>query len=283
MTKIITCVDGSAITSAVTDAAIWSAKKLGKPICFLHTLEKEPQHGADDFSGAIGLGARSALLEEMTNLDEQRSKVAMQLGKELLISVAQHATSSGIDDVTTVQRHGDLVDSIDDLQHDTRLIIVGRSGQGHDNNFSALGSHIETLLRKAVHPVFLVPSTFTPPTSFMIAYDGRETADKALQRVIDGGLLHGIDCHLVCVKNNEGNLTEKFTSAQQRLESKGFNVTASFIEGNIHTSLMQYIQDNGIELLVMGAFGHSKLRQLFVGSNTIKMLERSNVPLIILR
>ena len=26
----------------------------------------------------------------------------------------------------------------------------------------------------------------------MIAYDGRETADKALQQVIDGGLLHGL-------------------------------------------------------------------------------------------
>ena len=66
MKSIITCLDGSAITSAVTTAAVWASKKLNKPILFLHTLAKEQQHGADDYTGAIGLGARSALLEEMT-------------------------------------------------------------------------------------------------------------------------------------------------------------------------------------------------------------------------
>ncbi len=78
MTKIITCVDGSAISSAVTEAAVWISKKLNKSILFLHTLEKEQQHGADDYTGAIGLGARTALLEEMTNLDHQPILVSYQ-------------------------------------------------------------------------------------------------------------------------------------------------------------------------------------------------------------
>jgi len=283
MTKIITCVDGSAMTAAVTDAAIWAAKKLNKTLLFLHTLEKEQQHGADDYSGAIGLGARSALLEEMTKLDEQRGKVALQLGKELLVHVTREAQSAGVQGVESLQRHGDLVDSIDDIQGQTRLIVIGRSGKGHDGNFNALGSHIETLLRKASHPVMVIPDTFKTPDSFMIAYDGRATANKALQRVIDGGLLHGLHCHLVAVKNNESNQKDKFVSAQQKLEDKGFNVTASFIEGNIHESLMAYKEAHDIGLIVMGAFGHSKLRQLFLGSNTLKMLERSKVPMIVLR
>ena len=76
MHKIITCIDGSVITPAVTEAGIWAATKLNKTLCFLHTLEKAAQHGADDYTGAIGLGARSSLLEEMTRLDEQKSKLA---------------------------------------------------------------------------------------------------------------------------------------------------------------------------------------------------------------
>lgn len=283
MTKIITCVDGSAITSAVTEAAVWVSKKLNKSLLFLHTLEKKQQHGADDYTGAIGLGARTALLEEMTKLDEQRGKVAMQLGKELLEYVTRQAEIAGVDEVESLQRHGDLVDSIDDIEGQTRLIVIGRSGKGHDGKFNALGSNIETLLRKASHPVMVIPDTFKTPVSFMIAYDGRETADKALQRVIDGGLLHGLHCHLVSVRNNETNQKDKFLLAQQKLEEKGFNVTVSFIEGNIHDSLMEYKEAHDIGLIVMGAFGHSKLRHLFLGSNTLKMLERSKVPMMVLK
>jgi nucleotide-binding universal stress UspA family protein len=283
MKKIMTCVDGSAITAAVTDAAIWASKKLDKSVCFLHTLEKEQQHGADDYSGAIGLGARSALLEEMTKLDEQRGKVALQLGKELLTTAVKKAESAGVKGVEMIQRHGDVVESINDLLDKIRLIVIGRSGQGHDGNFNALGSHIEMLLRKATDPVLIVPAEFKQPASFMVAYDGRETADKALQKVIDGGLLYGLHCHLVSVKNNETDLTDKLDAAKQRLEKKGFTVTASFIEGDIHQSLMEYKTTNNVDLVVMGAFGHSKLRQFFVGSNTIKMLERCDVPLIVLR
>ena len=283
MTKIITCVDGSAITSAVTEAAVWVSKKLNKSLLFLHTLEKKQQHGADDYTGAIGLGARTALLEEMTKLDEQRGKVAMQLGKELLEYVTRQAEIAGVDEVESLQRHGDLVDSIDDIEGQTRLIVIGRSGKGHDGKFNALGSNIETLLRKASHPVMVIPDTFKTPVSFMIAYDGRETADKALPRVIDGGLLHCLHCHLVSVRNNETNQKDKFLLAQQKLEEKGFNVTVSFIEGNIHDSLMEYKEAHDIGLIVMGAFGHSKLRHLFLGSNTLKMLERSKVPMMVLK
>jgi nucleotide-binding universal stress UspA family protein len=283
MKKIMTCVDGSAMTVAVTDAAIWASKKLDKPICFLHTLEKEQQHGADDYSGAIGLGARSALLEEMTKLDEQRGKVALQLGKALLATAANKAESAGVKAVEMIQRHGDIVESINDLQDQIRLIVIGRSGQGHNDNFKSLGSHIETLLRKASDPVLIVPAEFKQPAAFMVAYDGRETADNALQKVIDGGLLHGLHCHLVSVQNNEPHLKDKLDAAKKRLQDKGFTVTAAFVEGDIHQSLMEYKTTNNVDLLVIGAFAHSKLRQFFVGSNTIKMLERCDVPLIVLR
>lgn len=283
MNKIITCIDGSAITSAVTEAGKWAAKKLNKPLCFLHIIEKSQQHGADDYTGAIGLGAQSALLEEMTRLDEQKSKLALTLGNDLLDSVAEDAATYGIETVETMQRHGDIVEELMALEQLTRLIVIGRKGAGHAHEFKALGSHIETLLRKATQPIFIVPEAFSPPKSFMIAYDGRESADRTLQKVLDGGLLHGIDCHLVAVKNNEVMLKEKFDTAKNKLIERGLNVIPALLEGNINEELTRYQQEQNIELIVMGAFGHSRLRQFFVGSNTLKMLENTQVPLIIMR
>lgn len=117
----------------------------------------------------------------------------------------------------------------------------------------------------------------------MVACDGRQIADNVIQRVIDGGLLHGLHCHLVAVKNNEPDLKEKFLTAQQKLEQEGFTVTASFVEGDTFDALMEYKQKQDIGLIAMGAFGHSKLRQFFLGNNTMKMLERSKVPMVVLR
>lgn len=283
MRKIMTCIDGSGMTPAVVRAGKWAATKLAKPLCFLHTIEKTHQHGADDYTGAIGLGARSSLLEEMTKLDEQKSKVALQLGTELLESVVSDARSTGIETVESMQRHGDIVEAIIEVESEIRLIVIGRKGVDHDNEFKAIGSHLETLLRTVSQPVLIVPEEFSPPTSFMIAYDGRESADRALQKVLDGGLLHGIDCHLVAIKNNESGLKAKFDNAASQLAERGLNVATAFLEGNIKEELLKYQKANNIDLLVMGAFGHSRLRQLFVGSNTLKMLETTNIPLIVLR
>ena len=245
MNKIIACIDGSVVTSAICEAAAWSAKRLNKPILFLHTIERPQQHGADDLSGAIGLGARSKLLAEMAALDEQRGKLALSHGKEMLAAAADHVSRLGIVDIEQKQRHGDVIDAIAELEDDARLMIVGRDGEGHDTKqnkakFKVLGSHIESLLRTVHTPLFVVPSTFKQPQNFMLAYESR-------------------------------------------LKEQGFKVTASLLEGNIFDSLQNYQQQNAIDLLVMGAFAHSKIRQLFLGSNTIGMIERSVSPLIVLR
>jgi len=290
MNKIIACIDGSVVTSAVCEAAAWSAKRLNKPILFLHTIERPQQHGADDLTGAIGLGARSNLLKEMAQLDEQRGKLALSHGKQMLAAAVERATSLGVSvgEIEQKQRHGDVIDAISELENEARLMIVGRSGEDHESNhnkgkFKVLGSHIESLIRTVHAPLFIVPATFKQPQNFMLAYDGRTTADNAIEKIIAGGLLNGLECHLVMVKNNESAQAEKLATAAARLKGQGFKVTASLLDGNIFDSLLGYQQQNNIDLLVMGAFAHSKIRQLFLGSNTIRMLERSISPLIVLR
>jgi len=43
------------------------------------------------------------------------------------------------------------------------------------------------------------------------------------------------------------------------------------------------VKARGAGLLVMGAYGHSRIRQLIVGSTTSTLLRRSEVPVLILR
>lgn len=283
MQKIITCIDGSALASDVCDAGIWAAQRLTLPIVFLHAIERQIQNEVDDLSGAIGLGARSALLEEMAALDEQRSKVALQLGKDMLEAAVNRAQLQGLAPIEQRQRHGNFVEALVELQDDARLMVVGRSGEDHGANYKALGSHIENLIRQVSTPVVIATKGFHAPRNFMLAYDGRETADKAVERIIRGGLLTGMDCHVVSVKNSDDDLPDKFYATVARLTEHGFNVHSAWLEGPIFSALAEYQQSKAIELLVMGAFGHSKVRQFFLGSNTMKMIENTHIPLVILR
>nr|WP_194687916.1 universal stress protein [Vibrio sp. S17_S38] len=90
-------------------------------------------------------------------------------------------------------------------------------------------------------------------------------------------------CHLVTIKNGQNDLADKFKQTEALLIENGFEVKSQFLEGNVFDSLMDYKRDHEVDMLVMGAFSHSKLAQIFLGSNTLKMLEHTHLPLLIIR
>ena len=55
------------------------------------------------------------------------------------------------------------------------------------------------------------------------------------------------------------------------------------VPGEPHAALPGLVKAQGPALLVMGAFGHSRLRQFLLGSTTTTLLRRSEVPVLFLR
>lgn len=283
MHNILACIDESSWSASVEDAAIWVAAQLKSPLVFLHSIEKNLQTDSNDLSGQIGLGARSKLLAEISSLDQQRAKVALQLGKELLANAKDKAQAAGCEKVEVLQRHGQFVETVLAQESAAHLVVIGHSGAEAEKKFNVLGSHVESLLRQVNTPMLITPQAFKQPTNFMLAYDGRATTEKALERILSSDILRGLDCHLVTIKNKGADQAEKFEQAEKRLKEGGFAVTATYLEGDIFQQLFAYMQNNAVELLVMGAFAGPRLRQLFVGSNTLKMLENSNLPVLVIK
>lgn len=283
MTKIITCIDGSAITNDVCKAGAWAANTLGKTLVLLHAIEKSSSPMTENLSGSIGLGAKTALLEEMASLDAQRSKVSLKLGKELLLHAEELAKEQGCDKIEKVQRNSGIVEAICDLEAESRLVVIGRTGEDHGNNFRSVGSNIEQVIRQTHTPIMIANKGFEKPKSFILAYDGRETADKAVKKIIEGGLLQNLTCHLVTVKNKQKDLMENFKQTEALLIKNGFEVKANFLEGSIFGALRDYQQINNVDMMVMGALSRSRLTTMFLGSNTLKMIENTQLPLIVLR
>jgi len=97
-------------------------------------------------------------------------------------------------------------------------------------------------------------------------------------------LLKGLECHLVAVKTqSSGAIEAALESASKQLDSAGFSVSSAMLEGPVVDTLIEYQQERQMELTIMGAYGHSRIRQFFVGSQTTKMLAKSTTPLLLLR
>jgi len=282
MKNIIACIDGSSMSTSVCDASIWAAKHLDVPLKILHVLDKSEYPVTSELSGSIGLGSREQLLEDLTALDEQRSKLALKHGKYLLADMMERANQQGLPNVIKQQRHGDLVESLLDIEAETRLLVIGKSGETHQNQATAIGSQLESVIRSIKAHTLVATKPFNEPKSFMIAFDGSDISQKLIDKAIKTPLLNGLTCHLVMVKD-ESDRTESFHVAAKKLRAANINVLEKIIEGDIHSALVHYQTHNDIGLIVMGAYGHSRVRQFFLGSNTTEMLTKSQVPLLLIR
>ena len=283
MTKVIACIDGSAVASAVCDAASWASLSLAAPLTLLHVLDRSEYPVKGDLSGNIGLGSREHLLDELVSLDEQRGRLALEHGKHMLEAAKIRAEEHGAKDLSRLQRHGNLLETLQELESDTRLLVMGRQGEAHENSTHAIGTHLENVVRTIHRPILVALPGFSSPQRFMIAFDGSPTATKALEMVGNSPLLKGLNCHVIMVCNPSADRESELDAACSKLVEKGFDVTKKMLSGEVLQTLLDYQKEHSIDLMVMGAYGHSRIRQFLVGSNTTKMVSSSDIPLLLLR
>jgi nucleotide-binding universal stress UspA family protein len=282
--KVVACIDQSSYSTTVTDYATWAAQRLNAPLEFAHVLDRAAQPARrNDLSGNIGLGAREDLLVQLAALDEQRGKVAQEGGRLLLDAARQRAREAGIATSEGHQWHGELVDTLLDLEHDVRLFVLGQRGDAADQAARHLSSNLERVVRALHRPILVVPSVFAAPGKIMIAFDASETADKGIALLAASPLFRGLPCHVVMVGTDSGSHRDALEKARQKLADNGLVVTVALLEGDADHVLAEYVRANAIDLLVMGAYGHSRLRQLIVGSTTTTLLRTTRIPILLLR
>jgi nucleotide-binding universal stress UspA family protein len=283
MSQVIACIDGSKLTLAVCDYAAWASRKMDAPLDFLHVLGRSEYPIPADLSGNIGLGSREHLLQELAELDERRGRVALEQGRLMLDAARARAIADGVPNPTSRQRHGELVDTLIEFEHDIRLLVMGRQGEHGDSAGEHIGSHLENVVRTLHRPILVIPSDYTEPQRILIAFDGSATTRKAVEMVAASPLFRGLPCHLVMVGADKAEAREPLDWARTTLERAGFQVIAGIRSGHVEEVLCGYRTEHAIDLIVMGAYGHSKIREFLVGSTTTKLIRQSRVPLLLLR
>ena len=96
-------------------------------------------------------------------------------------------------------------------------------------------------------------------------------------------LFKGLPIHLVMVGNENDAVLTQLNAARDALAAGGLEVHTAIRAGEVEPTLHAYRAEHGIDLLVMGAYGHSRIRQFFVGSTTTSMIRTTRTPLLLLR
>jgi nucleotide-binding universal stress UspA family protein len=286
MTEYVTAaIDGSSFSQSVCDYATWASQALGAPLMFLHAVDNHPPVVEDaDLSGSLQLGARETLMEELAELDEKRAKLNREQGQLMLEAAQTRAAERGTPEATTRQRNGTLVETLADHEDETRLLVLGKRGESADQASGHLGSSLERVVRELRRPILMVPrGGFSAPRKVMIAFDGSKTARKGVEMLAKSPLFKGLACHVVTVSADTAEHRMALAWAVNLLQDAGLGAEGAIRAGDAEATLHAYESEHDIDITVMGAYGHSRIRQLLVGSTTTSMLRNAHIPVLILR
>jgi nucleotide-binding universal stress UspA family protein len=281
--KIIALVDGSIYSASVCDHAAWIAERTGAPVEVLHVLGRREGAETQDRSGAIALGARTALLNELAALDAQRAKLMMERGRAILDDAQAKLQDAGLPQITTRLRHGDIVETVVEIETQARALVIGKRGEAADFATGHLGSNLERILRSAHKPVLVTSRAFRPIQKVLVAFDGGMSALKAVDHIARSPVFQGLTVHMVTVGSESAQVTKGLDTAQATLRSAGIIAKTSILPGQPETALGRLVDDDGFDLLVMGAYGHSRIRSLIIGSTTTTMIRACKVPVLLVR
>ncbi|GAB5508313.1 MAG: universal stress protein [Rhizobiaceae bacterium] len=281
MTKILALVDGSIYSKSVTGIAAWAAERLSLPVEIAHVLGRR-MTGNFDLSGQLDANACTTLLKKMADLDEEHGRLAQQKGRAILDGARAEAAATGVA-VNTKLRNGDLLEALGDLEADAEIVVIGKRGEAADFARLHLGSNMERVVRASKKPVLVAARAHEPAKHFLIAYDGGASANRAVDYLVSSPLLKGLKCTVLSVGADTPENRSRLEAPVTRLTEAGFEVNSVLAPGEPEEVISAHVEEGGVGLLVMGAYGHSRIRALVIGSTTTELVRRCKIPVLMFR
>ncbi len=280
---VMACLDVSQYNRSVVDYAAWASRRLTAELQCLHVLDDKTRRSAGvDFSGSIGMDAQSHLLDELAELDARQARIEMQQGRAMLAEACARAEAAGAHRPVSLQRQGPLPRALTELEDGVRLFVLGKRGESADINRDHLGANLERVVRSVHRPILVSPRAYRDVQRFAIAFDGSATTRKCVEMVCMSPLLAGLSCHLVTAGSPPDGQAG-IDWAVERLQAAGFDPQTHVESGDADRVIADRVEQLDIDLLIMGAYGHSRIRRMIVGSTTTTLLRNCRIPILLLR
>lgn len=280
---ILAGIDGSDLSNAVVDYAIWASRNSQCPLKFLHTIEHSHHSEHPHHEGTITPNMKEHLLDELSDEEHIESKKRIAEGKTLLTNARLKAEQDRLTNVDAKQRHGTLSEALSDLEPEMAMVILGSKGEDHTGDKKGLGAQLEEAIRSIHTPVFIVKGEFSAPKTMMFAYNGSPTSKKALDMITQATISKLLDIHIVSVESKLDAAQRLVDEAKEICSKASMTVKTQALTGKRLEELTAYQQQQNIDITAMGAFSHGQLHGFFFGSFTTRMLLESSTNFLLLQ
>jgi len=168
------------------------------------------------------------------------------------------------------------------------LIVAGQCDPG-DGDSWVTEKFVESLLLSCGRPVLVVPYTgrfASTGATVMLAWSGTRESTRAMHDAVPI-LAQARAVHVVCAPHASGAGREREAPGEHAvdyLRRQGIEATLETLPGVTDQALGELLLSRGadlsVDLIVMGAYGHARLREVVLGGVTQTMLAAMTVPVL---
>lgn len=281
--KILIPTDGSVNSLTALEYGIYIARKLEASLTGLYVIDVNLIQGPmlTDISGSVGMPPYEGFFEAIEkSLDEKADFI--------LKGFQQHCQKSGIK-AETKKVIGKISSIIIEEAQTADLILMAKKGENfHLKEGGLLGSVAEAVTRNSGKPVLITPEKFVEIESMALAFDGSVSATKALNLSLTLSQQNAWPLTVIIItadSKKAAALIAQVEEANQKDtdEPQMADCATIILTGKESEKIIEFICEGAVELMVMGAYGHNRLRELFLGSTTSQVIRKSPIPVLLIR
>ncbi len=285
MKKILVCTDGSAYSEVCCRYAAWITRQIDIEEVhgvYVSDLWEYDTPFIADLSGSLGVQPYQGMIGQLQALQKEKAAGLERAVRALF-------KDQGLEDrIQFHHRTGLLVDSLEQFEEGPDAVdIVALGKRGENANFADghLGSTMERVVRASSKPCLVTSRKFQPVNRVLFAYDGGESCHRALEWLCEYGFFRDFDVDVVTVNEDRSTdaATRRLLEVEDHVRNLGFAARFQVMAGEVDDVLSDYVAHGEFDLLVMGAYGHNRIRQFLLGSTTTVLLQRCKIPCLMFR
>jgi nucleotide-binding universal stress UspA family protein len=276
--SILVALDGSDHADAALQHALWLAGRLRATVVGLHVIDVVSIEGSflHDISGSLGF-------EPYLDFSAKMREALRERGRAILETFTRRCAERDIP-CDTILAMGIVANEICDQARLADLVVLGHRGVNEQFSTGLLGSTTESVARKSPKPVLVAPMRFEEISRPLLAYDGSQRASAAMHAAAELASALALPLTVLHVtREDAANGARVLDEARRYLHSYGLAVDYQTITGYPHERIVEFIRERRHDLLFIGAYGHSRIIEMVLGSTTEYVLRNSACPVFLAR
>ena len=272
--SILLAVDASHYSEVCTRYAMEHAKLIGAKITGLSVLDRKEiaivypyYYPSADFPPIFD----ETILENADLIQKQKDRA-----EEVLRRVETECNEMDVSFSAAI-KEGIVSEVILDEAQCCDLLFLGQRGAGAQYNTGLLGSNLESVVRRSKLPVIVTPHAYRTLQRILVCFDGSEYALRALRAAVHLAVSCPkgiIQLRLLIVNECEETARKIAETAVKYLSAYQIPDILIHRKGDPVEQIISCSNDENADLVAMGAYGHSRIRELVLGSTTEAILRQ---------